>query len=158
MTTLLCTLAAAIGLAVCQAGQLSGPVSRVADGDTLRVSGETVRLWGLDAPEKRQECADASGRPYPCGERSRLALEALALGKTATCEVKDRDRYGRVVAACSVGGRDLARQMVEAGLALDYRRYSHGAYAAAEESARLARRGMWSGRFVPPADWRRGAR
>ena len=34
----------------------------------LQVSGERVRLFGLDAPEKMQSCTDRVGRPYACGE------------------------------------------------------------------------------------------
>jgi endonuclease YncB( thermonuclease family) len=32
--------------------------NRVIDGDTLRVDGVTYRLWGIDAPEEHQSCAD----------------------------------------------------------------------------------------------------
>jgi endonuclease YncB( thermonuclease family) len=31
---------------------------RVVDGDTLKVDGVTYRLWGIDAPESHQPCAD----------------------------------------------------------------------------------------------------
>ena len=35
----------------------------------LQVSGERIRLFGLDAPEKTQSCSDRGGRPYACGEQ-----------------------------------------------------------------------------------------
>ena len=38
-----------------------GESVRVVDGDTLRIDGVTYRLWGIDAPESAQPCAD--GRP-----------------------------------------------------------------------------------------------
>jgi endonuclease YncB( thermonuclease family) len=37
---------------------------RVVDGDTLRVDGVTYRLWGIDAPESGQPCADG----WPAGQ------------------------------------------------------------------------------------------
>jgi endonuclease YncB( thermonuclease family) len=45
--------------------------------------------------------------------------------------------------------------MVWYGWALDYDRYSHGAYADEQLEAEQAQRGLWSGSFVPPWDWRR---
>ena len=50
--------------------------------------------------------------------------------------------------------RDLAYQVVLAGLALDYRRYSGGHYEAPEHRARILKRGIWAGTFVAPWDWR----
>jgi endonuclease YncB( thermonuclease family) len=38
-------------------------------------------------------------------------------------------------------------------MALDYRKYSRGAYAG-EEKARDANRGLWSGAFEPSCEWR----
>ena len=71
-----------------------------------------------------------------------------------TCERKDSDRYGRVVALCRVYGEDLGAWMVGLGWALAYRAYSTR-YVPAEELARSRGLGMWAGRFVPPWEWRR---
>jgi hypothetical protein len=46
---------------------------------------------------------------------------------------------------------------VRAGLALAYRRYSND-YVAEENAARDAKRGLWSGEFTPPWDWRHESR
>ncbi len=46
-------------------------------------------------------------------------------------------------------------EMVEAGLALDEPGWSRGMFAEEEAKAREAARGMWAGRFIPPAEWRR---
>ena len=35
--------------------------TRVIDGDTLRVDGVDMRLWGIDAPERRQTCRNEGG-------------------------------------------------------------------------------------------------
>ncbi len=55
------------------------------------------------------------------------------------------------------GTGDTGRLRVTAGLALAYRRYSKD-YVGQEAAAQAARRGLWSGRFVAPWDWRQGQR
>ena len=47
--------------------------------------------------------------------------------------------------------------MVLAGMALAYRKYGND-YISHEASAKAARRGLWSGQFIPPWEWRRGKR
>ena len=74
-----------------------------------------------------------------------------------TCEQKDQDRYGRIVAVCRVGEEDLNAWLVAEGWALAYRQYSK-AYIAEEEAASAARKGIWRGTFVPPWEWRQGKR
>lgn len=138
----------------------SGPTvsgqARVVDGDTLEVGGVRIRLHGVDAPESGQSCI-AAGRRWPCGERATRALAGRIEGRTVSCEERDRDRHGRIVAVCRNAGRDVNAWMVSQGWALAYRRYSRD-YVGEEISARDARLGMWRGDFVPPWDWRRGDR
>ena len=134
---------------------LSG-LARVVDSDTLDVDRVRVRLHGIDAPESAQRCR-ASGRLWPCGQEATRALARRIGGRPVACEERDRDRYGRVVAVCTVAGLDLNRWMVAEGWAFAYRRYSR-TYVAAESRARAARRGIWRGEAVAPWDWRRGKR
>jgi endonuclease YncB( thermonuclease family) len=68
---------------------------------------------------------------------------------------RDRDRYGRTVATCSVADQDVGAAMVRQGWALDFERYSNGAYAAEQLEAEQESRGLWSGAFVAPWEWRR---
>ena len=134
---------------------LTGP-ARVIDGDTLDVGGVRIRLHGIDAPESKQNCR-TGGKRWSCGREATQALAARIGGRSVSCQERDRDRYGRVVAVCSLFGMDLNGWMVAQGWAFAYRRYSH-AYVAEESGARAARRGMWRGDVVPPWDWRRGER
>ena len=74
--------------------------------------------------------------------------------KTVACQERDRDRYHRIVAVCSVAGEDIAAWLVRNGWALDWPRYSHGAYAADQSEAANGKRGMWQGEFEKPWEWR----
>ena len=134
---------------------LSGS-ARVIDGDTLEVRGTRIRLHGIDAPESAQGCR-AGGRRWPCGREATRALAGRIGGRTVACEERDRDRYGRIVAVCRVGGDDVNAWMVAAGWAFAYRRYSRS-YVAAETAAKGARRGVWRGDVVAPWEWRKGKR
>ena len=92
--------------------------ARVLDGDTLEIAGEKIRLYGIDAPELHQECKDTSGRPWPCGIRARSELRRIIGTDPVQCRVVSTDRYGRNIAVCEAGGRDLAEEMEKVLLAL----------------------------------------
>ena len=130
--------------------------ARVIDGDSLKIGGTRVRLFGIDAPERGQSC-QTGGELWICGGLARVRLEERISGRKVVCEEKDRDRYGRIVAVCRAGGEDLNAWMVSEGWALAYRRYSE-AYVDVEAGAKAARLGVWRGEFVAPWDWRRGKR
>ena len=128
----------------------------VIDGDTLEIHGVRVRLHGIDAPESGQMCS-VQGQEYRCGQKAALALSDKIGNSTVTCEPRDWDRYGRVVAVCRAGGVDLNGWMVSEGWALAYRQYSTD-YVTQENNASAARLGVWQGDFVAPWDWRHGNR
>ncbi len=133
---------------------------KVVDGDTLAFEGlgVTVRLDGIDAPERRQACETAEGEPYECGRAATRLLQEKIGGKPVRCAGDERDRYERLLATCfTPNGADLNGWLVEQGHALAYRRYSER-YVPQEETAREGRRGVWAGRFIKPWDWRRGER
>lgn len=128
----------------------------VIDGDTIDIHGQRIRLHGIDAPESKQVCV-SGGEKYRCGQRAALALSDRIDRGSVTCEARDTDRYGRVVAVCFKGQEDLNGWLVSQGLAVAYRRYSHD-YVEQEGAAKAASIGLWSGEFVTPWDWRRGQR
>jgi len=69
----------------------------------------------------------------------------------------DRDRYGRTVGGgLRADGRSLNHELVKAGLAWMYRRYTNDqSLSDLEEEARVAQRGLWAdAEPVPPWEWR----
>ena len=127
----------------------------VIDGDTLEIHGTRIRLDGIDAPESAQLCRDAANKPYRCGQRAALALSEWVGQRVVTCRQSGNGHsYDRIVATCSVNGADMAAWLVSQGHALDWPRYSHGRYLTHQRDAVAAQRGMWSGNFVNPWDYR----
>lgn len=141
------TVQSAIG-AETIAGQAS-----VIDGDTIEIHGTRIRLYGIDAPEGGQYCY-VGGKPIRCGQRAALTLADKIANHTVTCEPKDRDRYGRIVAVCRAAGEDLNAWMVAEGQAVAYRQYSTD-YVPQEQRAKASKRGVWKEGFIFPWDWRR---
>jgi len=146
------------------AGQFK--VSRVVDGDTIKVrgaSGEmTIRLVGIDAPELSHKKREP-GQPF--SQQATKHLAGLVLNKTVDIKEYGHDRYGRILGVVSLGGRNFNLEMVEAGFAEVYR--GHPApgqdltpYRKAEEQARTAKRGMWllGDKYVSPREWRHADR
>ena len=128
--------------------------AQIIDGDTLSLSGQKIRLYGIDAPEMAQKCQDANRQRYHCGQRSKEALRALVDQQTVRCHAKAKDKYGRVVAICVAGSTEINRWMVRHGHAVAYRSITK-AYVAEEEIAKSQRLGLWSGSFKLPWLWRK---
>jgi endonuclease YncB( thermonuclease family) len=144
-----------------KARRYSGRVVRVVDGDTVRVrlsSGKVrgVRLIGIDAPERKRPGTSAecgSGRAASALRRLLMQRRGGRLGgrrvRLTTDPTQGRsDRHGRLLAYVSRGSLDVNRQMVRRGWARAY--VSNGkparrirSYTTAQESAKLARRGVW---------------
>lgn len=129
----------------------------VIDGDTIDIGGQRIRFNGIDAPESRQSCDDNRGSPYRCGKDAAFALDQfLAASRPTRCEQVGKDRYKRIVANCfRADGQNVSAWMVRNGHALDWPRYSKGAYAGVQSAAEAERIGIWQGSFDLPWDWRK---
>jgi endonuclease YncB( thermonuclease family) len=122
------------------------------DGDSLRIGETRIRLHGIDAPELDQTCT-RPGASWACGSEAASQLAKLVTGRDVLCLPMGEDQHGRVLARCKVMGRDINQAMVESGYALAFRRYGTE-YVAAEERAKAAKRGLWSGSFQTPSEFR----
>ena len=79
---------------------------------------------------------------HPYGKKAKWALVALCKGQTIRAVVKAEDDHGRMVAKCYLpDGRDLSAEMVKAGLAIDWPKFSDGTYGSFEVAD--ARKKMW---------------
>ena len=156
---------------------ISGTVVQVIDGDTLRIRSPgglaDARLHGLDAPEFNQTCTRPNGTQFSCGAEATTQMVDILRATTAACpsghmhgacltgagapikcEVLDLDRkWGRPVARCFFGPTDVARELISRGYARAS--YSHD-YDLIAASARFQRRGLWSGTWTDPAEFRHG--
>lgn len=126
--------------------------ARVVDGDTIEMSGRTLRLAGIDAPELAQPCK-RDGKPWACGNWARDALQTQLSGQNLSCSGTEQDRYGRWLVTCLLGGRDLGQVLVRNGVAFAYRRYS-AVYAPDEAKAQSEGRGLWAGSTEAPEAFR----
>ena len=146
---------ALFGIASSTDADLSGP-ALIVDGDTITISGNKIRLNGIDTPEQNQTCRRA-GITWRCGYEATETLRKWTYTKEVRCVGNTKDRYGRLIANCFVDGYNVNARLVYEGLALAYRKYSKQ-YVPEEDKARAAKRGMWAGEFVAPWDWRKGKR
>jgi endonuclease YncB( thermonuclease family) len=128
--------------------ETAGGEARVIDGDTLAIGARVIRLRGIDAPEREQYCMNGA-QAYPCGARSMEALRMHARQQALDCRGHEEDRYGRLLAVCRAGDRDLSAAMVLDGWAVAY-----GGYQAEEAVARKNGAGIWAGSFEMPREWR----
>ena len=91
----------------------------VVDGDTFYLSGEKVRIAGIDAPETHDYgCASEKA----LGDRATAELRALlnSGAVTMTSIDRDRDTYGRRLRNVAVDGADVGEALISAGVAREY--------------------------------------
>lgn len=126
----------------------------MSDGDSGRcvtADGERhrIRLAGIDAGEvapftrcrQRPDVWACSPTARSAAGRATERARQLA-ANGARCTVQARDRYQRIVATCTVNGRDLGSILIREGLAINDPDYSPS-YAREERQARERGRGVW---------------
>ena len=142
--------------------KLISGIAKVVDGDTIKIENKKIRLFGIDAPEKKQKCQKpwltisfvTFNKDYPCGEISTLKLKNQINGEFITCKYTNKDRYKRFIAECFKGNTNINRWLVRNGYAVVYKKYSKK-YLAAENLAKSEKLGLWAGSFKKPWEWRK---
>lgn len=105
----------------------SGYVTHIVDGDTIDVSLDLgfhvkldlrIRLALINTPELNSD--------IPVVHTSALIaknkLEEKILNRTVTIDSKGKDRYGRWIAIVKLGNRDINKEMLTEGLAVEYKK------------------------------------
>ncbi|MGJ8585052.1 MAG: thermonuclease family protein [Marinosulfonomonas sp.] len=104
----------------------------VIDGDTIIIGKTKIRIAGIDAPEL----------DHPWGKKAKYTLVKMCKGQVVTAVVSEEMSYDRIVAKCYLpDGTDIAAALVKQGLALDWARFSGGAYRHLEPDG--VRKRLW---------------
>ena len=136
--------------------------AKVVDGDTIKINSKKIRLYGIDAPEKKQKCKKtyltisfmSFTKDYMCGEVSTQKLIKKINKQKLNCNILDVDRYKRLIGECFKRNINLNSWMVSNGYAVAYRKYSKK-YVSDEINAKNNKLGIWQGKFEMPWDYRR---
>jgi len=95
----------------------------VIDGDTIDIGGTRIRLSGIDTPEM----------DHPYGKTAKWTLVNLCKGQEVRAVFDGDLSHDRTVATCYLpDGRDLSAEMVKAGMAIDWPKFSRGKYSGLE--------------------------
>jgi len=127
----------------------TGKVIAVKDGDTIEVllngKAQRIRLAHIDCPEKNQ----------PFGTKARSYTSEKCFGQLVTLShFRQYDRNKRLIAEVILNSGDtLNRELVNAGLAWHYKKYSSdSSYSQPEIKARMLKKGLWAEK-EPVAPW-----
>ena len=126
---------------------------KIIDGDTIHINKNKIRLHGIDAPEKNQNCTFKQ-EEWLCGKQSTIELKKLINNQIVKCTTTDIDIYNRYIAVCFVDNNNLNQLMVKNGWAVAYRYYSTD-YIIEEKYARENKLGIWKGEFQKPYLYRK---
>jgi micrococcal nuclease len=122
----------------------------IEDGDSITImynnSFTKIRIYGIDAPEGTQTYGDIS----------KTHLRYLISNKTLLIKERYQDRFGRTVADVFISDSDIGLEMIRAGMAWHFVKYSNDpAYKEAEQLARRNKVGLWGlPNPIPPWNYR----
>lgn len=133
--------------------EFSGKVVGVKDGDTIVVlhdgKGETIRLYGVDAPEKKQDF----------GTKAKQFVSDLIFNHDVLVKTHGKDRYGRTIGEVFFNeGQNLNHEIVKYGMGWWYEQYSpHDEdLKKLQNEAQVNKVGLWSmNNPVPPWNFRK---
>ncbi|WP_317363979.1 thermonuclease family protein [Campylobacter helveticus] len=135
--------------------ELTGKVSKVIDGDTIELLVKQedikqspkikVRLFGIDAPEKKQAF----------GKEAKEYLSSLILDKEVILIINDKDKYQRFIGTILLNEKDINKEMVKNGYAWAYESYSTK-YLAHQADAQMFKLGLFKDEnAIKPSEFRK---
>ncbi|TNB60900.1 thermonuclease family protein [Campylobacter helveticus] len=135
--------------------ELTGKVSKVIDGDTIELLVKQedikqspkikVRLFGIDAPEKKQAF----------GKEAKEYLSSLILDKEVILIINDKDKYQRFIGTILLNDKDINKEMVKNGYAWAYESYSTK-YLAQQADAQMFKLGLFKDESaIKPSEFRK---
>ncbi|TNB55975.1 thermonuclease family protein [Campylobacter helveticus] len=135
--------------------ELTGKVSKVIDGDTIELLVKQdnikqspkikVRLFGIDAPEKKQAF----------GKEAKEYLSSLILDKEVILIINDKDKYQRFIGTILLNEKDINKEMVKNGYAWAYESYSTK-YLAQQADAQMFKLGLFKDEnAIKPSEFRK---
>lgn len=130
--------------------QYTAMAMTIEDGDSIVIrynnSFIKIRIYGIDAPEGTQTYGDIS----------KAHLRYLISNKDLLIKERYKDRFGRTVADVFISDIDIGLEMIRAGMAWHFVKYSNDlTYKEAERVARKNRVGLWSlPNPIPPWNYR----
>ena len=130
--------------------------ARVMTASTLYMERINIKLYGVDAPDITQTCANRHGQGYYCGREARNWLQDWLEYKEVTCHILGKIEKNWATGACFVDNNkyDVGAVVVNAGWAVAYTKNTD-MYVEYENQARNNNRGLWAGTFYKPWDWRK---
>ena len=126
-------------------------VIKIIDGDTFTVLSagrpEKIRLFGIDCPEKNQAY----------GEEAKNFTSKFIKGKTIKIVPVTFDLYGRSVSIVYIDGKCINEELLKAGLAWHFERYSKKPkWKELCRKAKLNKSGLWlEDNPTPPWEYRK---
>ena len=154
---LFCLIVPLVNLATAET--LSGVVTWVYDGDTVKVEGVgKVRLLGIDTPETTASYRDdyyvkrygiSAERLRQIARKAKTFVIDKTKGQQVFLEIDTEryDSYGRLLAYLSLSNGEMVnRTLIEKGFASTYRRAEYrlkGEFLAIEKRVKSNNKGMW---------------
>ncbi|MBR1600752.1 MAG: thermonuclease family protein [Alphaproteobacteria bacterium] len=130
--------------------------ARVVTASTLFINGLNIKMYGVDAPDINQTCANHFGQGYYCGKEARNWLQSWLGNKEVTCHILGKVENRWATGTCFIDNNkyDVGAVVINAGWAVAYTKNTD-IYIGYENQAKANKRGLWAGTFYKPWDWRK---
>jgi endonuclease YncB( thermonuclease family) len=98
------------------------------------------------AAQNARHLARIKSSTWACGTAAAAALRSMVEGKQVNCVPLDADIYGRTVAQCRAGRKDLGAELMRSGLAVVYD-CGIDLYGSIEATSKASRMGILGSKF-----------